>query len=110
MPSARNEAVIEAAKFINNHNLNNPYGGDVSLLPTPRGGKYYSVLFSKPCNLDGTLEVYSLNYVRVTYKTRYHSLPHEDSRIFTSLDNALQFLYLAFVKYEFEVALSIPIK
>lgn len=106
-PSARELLAERIAAFISRYNLDNPYGGDVAL---DRSRQFYNVLFSYPGNLDGVVKVYSPRFIQVKYQTRYLDLPNQDSRIFTSEKNALDFLKAAFVDLDFEKALAIPAK
>ncbi len=72
--------------------------------------KYRYILISKPRVLDGEIRVYGPKFIYVSYQTAYRSLPAKDRRIFTSADDALNFLNLAFVEFKFEEALEVPTK
>jgi len=107
MASPREEIANRIAAFIRQENLCNPYGGDVTLSADRRSR---SVAFSKPANLDGHVDIYSPNFILISYRTRYHGLPHTDRRIFATEKDAVEFLRLAFVEYKFDEALDIPTK
>ena len=103
--SVRQELAERIADFVNDNNLNSPYGGDVS-----RDNKFYSILFAYPRTLDGVIHVYSPKFIQVKYQTGYRALPRVDSRVFTSEKDALDFMRLAFVEFNFDAALDIPVK
>jgi hypothetical protein len=101
--SARQELAERIADFINENEINSPFGGDVSLY---RGGKVpcYVTAFAKPRVLDGTVSVYSPKFIQVRYQTGYRQLPASDSIVFSSEADALTFLRLAFVELKFDEA------
>ena len=72
--------------------------------------KFRYVLISKPRVLDGVVRVYGSKFIYVSYQTAYRDLPAKDTRIFTSVYDALNFLQLAFVEYKFDEALEVPTK
>jgi hypothetical protein len=103
--SPRQELAERIANFICVSNLTLPYGGCVV-----KEGKYYSVLFCMPRDLDGEVRVYGPKFIQIRYTTRFGSLPHVDNRVFETEQKAINFLDLAFVKFDFNSALSVPIK
>lgn len=107
--SERNLIADRIAQFVIENQMTTPYGGDVSLSKV--GGRpHYALAFSQPRHLDGTVQVFSPNFIAVRYITGIRALPHEDSRVFLSEADAINFLRMAFVEREFEVALAIPTK
>ena len=72
--------------------------------------KYRYVLISKPRVLDGEVRVYGPKFIYVSYKTAYRDLPHTDRRVFGSVDDALNFLKLAFLDFKFDEAMEVPTK
>lgn len=102
----REQAANDLAEFISQNHINNPFGGTV----TRSGDKrFYLVDFSRPANLDGLIRVYAPNFIMVNSRGRL--APNgDDSRVFTSLDNARDFLRLAFVEFKQDEAVIIPTK
>ena len=105
--SERHLIADRIAQFIVESDLKTPYGGDVSLSKVTRR-PCYTVAFSAPRVLDGTVSVYAPKFINVHYLTGYRALPHEDSVVFTSEKDAVNFLRLAFVEGRYDEALAIP--
>lgn len=105
-PSPRALIAEAIADFISQNHLNSPFGGTV----TRSGDKrHYKVDFSLPANLDGLVRVFSPTYIMVITAGRL--APNgDDSRIFDSLDIALDFLRLAFVEFKRNEAEMLPTK
>jgi hypothetical protein len=103
--SARQDLAQRIADFILGHEMTTPYGGDV-IKDTNR----YTILFSKPGVLDGSVNVYGPKFIQISYSTAYRDLPHRDHRVFESEADALAFLNKAFVVRDFDAALAIPTK
>lgn len=106
-PKSERQLIAERiAEYLRTSDLCTPFGGDVSLY---RGGRTpcYVVAFSKPRVLDGTVSVYSRNFIQVRFQTSYRALPNAGSFVFKSEANALSFIRLAFVDMEFEKALDL---
>jgi hypothetical protein len=104
--SEREEITERISDFVFCNSLATVYSGtDLS-----KDKKYRYVLISKPRVLDGEIRVYGSKFIYVSYQTAYRSLPAKDRRIFTSCDDALNFLQLAFVEYKFDEALEVPTK
>jgi hypothetical protein len=92
--------------FITQNHLNNPFGGTI----TRSGDKrYYLIDFSRPAYLDGLVRVYSPTYVMISSRGRL-APRGDDTRIFASLDYALDFLRLAFVEFKQDQAEMVPTK
>ena len=109
-PKSERQLIAERiAEFLRTNDVCSPFGGDVSLY---RGGKVpcYVTAFSQPRVLDGTVSVYSPNFIQVRFNTGYRALPAGDSRIFASEQAATDFLRLAFVERKFDAALAVPTK
>lgn len=104
-PSERQLAAQAIAEVIVNGQLTSPFGGDVILSQKPR--PHYSVAFAKPRILDGTVQVFSTNFVVVRWQTAIRVLAASDSRVYTA-ENAARFIQLAFVEGKYEEAEAIP--
>jgi len=104
--SKREEIMDQISEFIEENHLARVYSGS----GVSSDKKYRYVLFSLPRNLDGEVRIYGPRFILVRYQTRYGSLPHRDNRVFTSAQNAIQFLQKAFVEFKFDEALAIPTK
>jgi hypothetical protein len=104
--SKRQELMKEILSFVERNYLASVYGG----CGLSEDKKYRYVLISKPRVLDGQIRIYGPKFLLLEYQTRYGSLPHNDRRVFTSPENLIQFLQLAFVDYKFDEALAIPTK
>jgi hypothetical protein len=104
--SLREMAMIKVAEFIEDNRLNRVYSGD----GYGADKKYRYVVFNVPRNLDGEVRIYNKNFVYVSYQTRYLDLPHKDRRIFKNVDDAIEFLRLAFVELKFDEAMNVPLK
>lgn len=99
--SKREEIINQIADFISENGLAEVYAGDVGISDDK---KYRWVNFCKARTLDGEVRVYGPKWILVIYKTAFRALPARDSRVFTSVDNAIKFLDLAFVKFDFDGA------
>jgi len=99
----RRELTARLETFLNDSGLNEVYG----VIPNYEG-KIKTLTFCKARTLDGQINIYGLNFIQVTYKTAIRALPQEDSRIFESERNAIDFLKAAFVDFDYELAESIP--
>ena len=104
--SPRQEVFAKISEFISNNNLDAVYSGS----GLSQDKKYRYVLISRPRYLDGEIKIYGPKFIQVQYQTALRSLPHNDSRIFQSADNCLEFLRLAFVEHRFKDALGVPTK
>ena len=104
--SKREDIMLQVSDFIEEKHLARVYSG----CGLSDNKKYRYVLFSLPRNLDGEVRIYGPKFILVRYQTRYGSLPHQDNRVFTSVQDAIQFLQLAFVDFDFDKALAIPTK
>jgi len=101
--SARKDLSTRLFEFCNEVGLNEVYGCIENF-----DGKLRTLTFCKAKILDGTISVYGLNFIQVTYKTAIRDLPHEDSRIFNNEGHVKEFLKAAFVDFDYELAESIP--
>lgn len=90
--SARTEIAQRVAELIVSNDLATPYGGEATHI-----GRYIAVTFSKPRDLDGSVEVFGPSFILVRYQTRYGFLPHRGRHVFNSEADALGFLKAAFV-------------
>jgi hypothetical protein len=105
-PSPRALIAEALADFITANHLNSPFGGTV----TRSGDKrHYLVDFSLPANLDGLIRVFSPTYIMISSRGRL--APNgDDTRILGSLNDARDFLRLAFVESKRAQAEQIPSK
>jgi hypothetical protein len=88
--------------------FNGPYGGYEGR--ADKKGKPHTVLFSIARYLDGVIYVYGKSFILVSYQTSFRDLPREDNRVFESVDDAKEFLKLAFVENDAQAALEIETK
>lgn len=78
--SERSDIAQEIADKINELKLNNPYGGEVGLQSSKKGGKYYAVAFSYPRYIDGVVMVFSpKNIVVETTRSVKHCKSKEEA-------------------------------
>lgn len=101
--SLRRDMTERMETFLNDVGLNEVYG-----VMANYEGKIKTLSFCKARSLDGQISIYGLNFIQVKYKTAIRALPQEDSRIFESEKNTMDFLKAAFVDYDYELAESIP--
>lgn len=104
--SKRQEIMNEISDFVSNNRLAGVYSGS----GLSEDKRYRYILLSRPRVLDGTIRVYGPAFLLIEYQTKYNSLPRDDRRVFTSKEDMIQFLQLAFVDYKFDEALAIPTK
>jgi hypothetical protein len=104
--SYRAQLAEEIATFIREQDLCRVWGGDVHRIQNRR--VYYEVGFSIPRILDGTVRLYGPGFIRIAFQTALADLPHEDTRIYNCVEDALAFLKAAFVDHDFEAAESVP--
>lgn len=103
--SDRHKLADRIAKYINDNNLNLPFGGTV-LLSKLNNHKFYSVLFSYPRTIDGEIAIYAPNFIQVTYKFGLR----EDNPVFDSEKTALNFIKYGFIDIDWDKANAIPRK
>lgn len=101
--SARHDLADRFAQWVRDNGLATVWGGDVSLSSNKR---CYTIGFDRPRTLDGTISVYSPKFIQVRYEGAYG----RDSHVFTSEANAMEFMRLAFVEFDMEAALDVPMK
>lgn len=104
-PSPREMVAREMAETIIELGLTKPLGGEVQKAETNR---FWFVLFSLPANLDGQVTVFSDQYIRVTWTTRFQDLPHEGKMQFDNVEFAKMFMRLAFVQHKGDEAMALP--
>ena len=97
MKSGRKEIAEAIAAFIRENDLAQVFGGDVDLANNfSRPGKHYSVLLSRRSTLDGVVRVFSPARIHVMTKGPLGF----GSTTFTSGEQAIEFLRLAFVEFD----------
>jgi hypothetical protein len=104
--SARERIAREINSFLLENDLCQVYGGDVSLLQN-NGKTFYELSFSKRATLDGFIQVYGSQFIRVSFKTLFRFLPARSNAVFRSKQTALEFLKAAFVDLDEEKALKL---
>ena len=103
--SARAETAQRIADFINENDLANPFGGEVSQSKDKRS---YNILCSIPRILDGLISVYSERFILIRLQG---PLARGDySAVYTSEEDAFAFLRAALIDRDWEVAEEIPTK
>ena len=78
----------EISLWVISRNLNNPYGGDIHKGNSQSGKRYYSVTFSYPRAIDGTVDVYGPNFIMVKFVFR----GRKDSFIAKSADEFFELM------------------
>lgn len=104
--SKRQELMIEISDFVNENGLAGVYSG----FGLSSDKKFRYVLLSKPRILDGEIRIYGPKFLMLRYQTAIRDLPHEDRRVFTSVENLYQFLKYAFIDHKHDEALEVPTK
>ena len=104
--STREDIMRQIASYIERNGLASVYSG----YGLSKDKKYRYILISKPRVLDGEIRIYGPKFILISYQTAYRSLPHNDRRVFTSAEDMLKFIQLAFVDGDYENALAIPTK
>jgi len=104
--SVREDIMRQIASFVERNYLSSVYSG----YGLSKDKKYRYILISKPRVLDGEIRIYGPKFILFSYQTAYRSLPHNDRRVFTSAQDMLNFLQLAFVDGKYDEALAIPTK
>lgn len=59
----------------------------------------YAVLFAKRRNLDGSIEIYGKNFMKMEFQTRFMNVSNMDTIIFRSEEKLIEFLKRAFVEF-----------
>lgn len=104
--SVREDIMRQIASFIERNGLASVYSG----FGLSEDKRYRYILMSKPRVLDGEIRIYGPKFILINYQTAYRSLPHNDRRVFTSAEDAIKFIQLAFVDGKYDEALEIPTK
>lgn len=104
--SARTEAFKKIMDFLHNpdNRMSEVYG---CIEGISKDKKYRYSTFCHARTLDGEVRVYGPKYIMVRWQTAYRNLPHEDTLVFDSADNAVKFLRLAFVEHDRDAALEV---
>jgi len=103
--SARSDTAQRIADFINDNDLAQVFGGEVSQSGDKR---YYSILCSLPRILDGFIRVYSEKFILIQLAG---PLAHgEYSAVYTSEADAVAFLQALLVDHDEDAAYAIPTK
>lgn len=100
--SKREFLADQAEAFIAENGLAKVYGGQ----GLSKDNKFRYILFNTPRTLDGEIRIYNARFVAVKFQTAYRDLPKNGWYVFKSLDDAQKFIEVAFVRHEFEEALS----
>lgn len=101
--SARSEAADQIAVKLTDLGLNEVYGCITGLR-----GRFYDITFCKSSVTDGSIHYYSEKFVQVKWQTASRSMPRNGSAVFDTVDNALDFVRLAFAEYDTDAAFAVP--
>lgn len=99
----------KAKEILNGWKLNTGVGCYASKHFSEGGRFVWKICFNKKGKLDGDIIIINECRVSVRYQTSFVKLPNRDIRIFNSMTEALDFIKLAFVDYNFEAAREITI-
>lgn len=102
---SRTDLADSIAAFLSEQGLSEVYGSD----PISQG-KFISIPFCKARTIDGEVRLYSAKFVYVGFQTAYRNLPRRDNLVFTSVEDAFEFIRLAFVEHDDEAAYRVPTK
>ncbi len=103
--SARSEAAEQIAVKLGDLGLNEVYGCNVGF-----HGRCYQISFCKARVTDGTISYYGPKFVQVKWQTASRSMPQHGNAVFDKIENALDFVRLAFAEYDTDAAFEIPQK
>ena len=103
--SARSEAANAIAEKLVELGLDEVYGCDVGFQ-----GRSYQITFCKARITDGCINYYGTKFVQVKWQTASRSMQRNGSAVFESVENALDFVRLAFAEYNTDAAFEIPQK
>lgn len=101
--SERNKLTNDIADKLREFNMCNPFGGDVYL--SKDGRPHYKTDFSIPRTVDGSISVYSPNFILIEWKTAIRYLPYKGKIKFTTVEDLYTFIRAAFIHYD-EIVLS----
>jgi hypothetical protein len=101
--SAREQIQNQFVQFIKDNELDQVYGAEAGYHTLKSGGKIRVVTFCRARTLDGTVEIYSPNYIRV--RTMQHG-----AETFGCVADAMEYMKARFVDYDTATADSIPRK
>ncbi len=99
--SSRHQIAEKFAELIIENGLTSIHGGEVSLRKGKRS--YYHTSFSRPMYLDGSVDVYSEKFVRISWSTSYRPLDSYASVVLDA-ETAMKFIKLAFIDLNFTEA------
>lgn len=104
--SERSELAHRLAKIVNDHGMNNPFGGDVAQSGDKR---YYDFLFSYPATLDGYVRVYGPRFILIQARGKLAPGGGDWSEAYDSEENAARVLTLI-AEYKPGEAAEVPTK
>ena len=110
-PSSRESVARKLADLVCENDLGVPYGGYSGKEPDSNHRVRHVTSFSRPSKLDGMIEVYGIEFIRVWWD--FAGTPYgiwKGSRIFSFWEDAWEFINLAFVHFDDASAKCIPIK
>jgi len=103
VPSVRRITADNIAAFICDHHLAQVFGGEVG-----KEGRYYGVGLSILRYLDGEVRIYGPRFIQVLLRG---PLVHGEHRaVYTSEDDAIDFLRLLLVEHDEDAAYAIKTK
>lgn len=101
--SDRERIQNQFVQFIKDNDLDQVYGAEAGYHTLKSGGKIRVVTFCRARTLDGTVEIYSPNFIRI--RTMQHG-----AETFGSMADAMEYMKARFVDYDMAAADSIPRK
>jgi len=85
--------------FLSENDLAQVYGAIEGTGKSTAGKPYRSLTFCRARVLDGSIEIYGPKFIVVSYQTAYRHLPHQDRKVFTSVEETKRFLKETFVTF-----------
>jgi len=95
--SPRQQVAINLADTVIFGGLTNPFGGTVTKAEA-NGKAFWEVSYSRPAILDGSIRVYSPNFILVSWQTSIRAMVAKGSQVFKSEHAAKEFLIDKFVR------------
>ena len=100
MSSQREVLMNEFEDFVSFNGLTKVYSGS----GLSKDKKYRYVLFNTPRTLDGKIRIYGPKFIGVKFRTAYRAFPENNWLVFRSVEQAKEWMDLAFVKLKTDEA------
>lgn len=108
--SERQEIALELADFVAKLGLNTaPACGYLGKSEREKG-KPHVVCFGVARHLDATIRVWGPTFIHLRWATTFRDMPEEGYLVFEDINDAKEFIDLAFVKHEVDEAMTVPTK